>query len=115
MRAMSGSAGFCWRIDDVIDAAFGSHNLRSLAHAIVDGETSSALPPNGYEIQMLYGMAEPVRQAIIAQWPARAGLSAGGRIVAGDFLSDSPADGEHFEYFVPAPDLCGSKGYQPFD
>jgi RHH-type transcriptional regulator, proline utilization regulon repressor / proline dehydrogenase / delta 1-pyrroline-5-carboxylate dehydrogenase len=49
---------------DVIDAAFGSHNLRSLAHAIVAAK-ELGLPPNGYEIQMLYGMAEPVRRAII--------------------------------------------------
>jgi RHH-type transcriptional regulator, proline utilization regulon repressor / proline dehydrogenase / delta 1-pyrroline-5-carboxylate dehydrogenase len=49
---------------DVIDAAFGSHNLRSLAHAIVAAK-ELGVPPNGYEIQMLYGMAEPVRRAII--------------------------------------------------
>ncbi len=49
---------------DVIDAVFGSHNLRSLAHAIVAAK-EMGVPPNGYEIQMLYGMAEPVRRAII--------------------------------------------------
>ncbi len=49
---------------DMIDAAFGSHNLRSLAHAIVAAK-ESGVPANGYEIQMLYGMAEPVRRAII--------------------------------------------------
>jgi RHH-type transcriptional regulator, proline utilization regulon repressor / proline dehydrogenase / delta 1-pyrroline-5-carboxylate dehydrogenase len=49
---------------DVIDAAFGSHNLRSLAHAIVVAK-ELGIAPSGYEIQMLYGMAEPVRQAII--------------------------------------------------
>jgi RHH-type proline utilization regulon transcriptional repressor/proline dehydrogenase/delta 1-pyrroline-5-carboxylate dehydrogenase len=49
---------------DIIDAAFGSHNLRSLAHAIVTAKIIG-LPSNGYEIQMLYGMAEPVRQAIV--------------------------------------------------
>ena len=49
---------------DVIDAAFGSHNLRSLAHATVAAR-ELGVPANGYEIQMLYGMAEPVRQAII--------------------------------------------------
>ncbi len=49
---------------DVIDAAFGSHNLRSLAHAIVAAK-EIGVPANGYEMQMLYGMAEPVRQAII--------------------------------------------------
>ncbi|MEO6162723.1 MAG: proline dehydrogenase family protein, partial [Candidatus Binatia bacterium] len=49
---------------DVIDAAFGSHNLRSLAHAIVAAQ-EIGVPANGYEMQMLYGMAEPVRQAIV--------------------------------------------------
>ncbi len=49
---------------DVIDPAFGSHNLRSLAHAMVGAKTLG-VPPNGYEIQMLYGMAEPIRRAII--------------------------------------------------
>jgi RHH-type proline utilization regulon transcriptional repressor/proline dehydrogenase/delta 1-pyrroline-5-carboxylate dehydrogenase len=49
---------------DMIDAAFGSHNLRSLAHAIVAAKMVG-LPSNGLEIQMLYGMAEPVRQAIV--------------------------------------------------
>ncbi|HEY1232281.1 MAG TPA: proline dehydrogenase family protein [Candidatus Binatia bacterium] len=50
---------------DVIEAAFGSHNLRSLAHAITTAKRLG-IPTNGYEIQMLYGMAEPVRRAIIA-------------------------------------------------
>jgi len=49
---------------DMIDAAFASHNLRSLAHAIVTARMIG-LPSNGYEIQMLYGMAEPVRRAIV--------------------------------------------------
>jgi RHH-type transcriptional regulator, proline utilization regulon repressor / proline dehydrogenase / delta 1-pyrroline-5-carboxylate dehydrogenase len=49
---------------DVIDAAFGSHNLRSLAHAIVTAK-HLGVPPSGYEIQMLYGMAEPFRRALI--------------------------------------------------
>jgi RHH-type proline utilization regulon transcriptional repressor/proline dehydrogenase/delta 1-pyrroline-5-carboxylate dehydrogenase len=49
---------------DVIDPAFGSHNLRSLAHAIVAAK-EIGVAVNGYEMQMLYGMAEPVRQAII--------------------------------------------------
>ena len=49
---------------DVIDTAFGSHNLRSLAHAMVAAK-ELGVPAHGYEMQMLYGMAEPVRQAII--------------------------------------------------
>jgi RHH-type proline utilization regulon transcriptional repressor/proline dehydrogenase/delta 1-pyrroline-5-carboxylate dehydrogenase len=49
---------------DIIDAAFGSHNIRSLSHAIVTAK-HLGVPENGYEIQMLYGMAEPIRRAII--------------------------------------------------
>lgn len=47
-----------------VDAAFGSHNIRSLAHAIVTAGRLG-IPKNGYEIQMLYGMGEPIRQAIV--------------------------------------------------
>jgi RHH-type proline utilization regulon transcriptional repressor/proline dehydrogenase/delta 1-pyrroline-5-carboxylate dehydrogenase len=49
---------------DIVDAAFGSHNIRSLSHAIVVAK-SLGLPHNGYEIQMLYGMGEPIRQAVV--------------------------------------------------
>jgi RHH-type proline utilization regulon transcriptional repressor/proline dehydrogenase/delta 1-pyrroline-5-carboxylate dehydrogenase len=49
---------------DVVDAAFGSHNIRTLAHAMVTAK-ELAVPHHGYEIQMLYGMGEPIRQAVI--------------------------------------------------
>ena len=49
---------------DIVDAAFGSHNLRSVAHAIVAAR-ELGVPENGYELQMLFGMAEPVRRALI--------------------------------------------------
>ena len=51
---------------DVIDAAFGSHNIRSLAHAIITAK-ELGVPRYGYEIQMLYGMGEPIRRAVIQQ------------------------------------------------
>ncbi len=46
-----------------VRAAFGSHNLRSLAYAVAYAR-SLGIPDTGYEIQMLYGMAEPVQAAI---------------------------------------------------
>jgi RHH-type proline utilization regulon transcriptional repressor/proline dehydrogenase/delta 1-pyrroline-5-carboxylate dehydrogenase len=49
---------------DVVDAAFGSHNIRSLANAIATAK-ELGVPNDGYEIQMLYGMGEPIRQAVI--------------------------------------------------
>src|SRR5207302_7793362 len=46
-----------------VRAAFGTHNLRSLAYAIEYGR-DRGIPDNGFEIQLLYGMAEPVHAAI---------------------------------------------------
>ncbi len=46
-----------------IRAAFASHNLRSLAVAIHEAR-ERGIPDNGFELQMLYGMAEPVQAAI---------------------------------------------------
>src|SRR5262249_31724688 len=46
-----------------VRAAFASHNLRSLAYAVTYAR-SLGIPDAGYEVQMLYGMAEPVQAAI---------------------------------------------------
>jgi RHH-type proline utilization regulon transcriptional repressor/proline dehydrogenase/delta 1-pyrroline-5-carboxylate dehydrogenase len=44
--------------------AFASHNVRSLAHALAL-EHVMGLPPRAVEIQMLYGMAEPLKKALV--------------------------------------------------
>jgi RHH-type proline utilization regulon transcriptional repressor/proline dehydrogenase/delta 1-pyrroline-5-carboxylate dehydrogenase len=46
-----------------VRAAFGSHNLRSLAYA-VSYARRLGLPDHAFEVQLLYGMAEPVHAAI---------------------------------------------------
>ncbi|MDP9072342.1 MAG: L-glutamate gamma-semialdehyde dehydrogenase [Actinomycetota bacterium] len=46
-----------------VRAAFGTHNLRSLAYAVAYAR-SLGIPDTGYELQMLYGMAEPIQSAI---------------------------------------------------
>ncbi|MGK2950601.1 MAG: proline dehydrogenase family protein [Acidimicrobiales bacterium] len=46
-----------------VRAAFGSHNLRSLAYAISYAR-HRGLPDDAFEVQLLYGMAEPVHAAI---------------------------------------------------
>src|SRR5437879_6817189 len=46
-----------------VRAAFGTHNLRSLAYAIAYAR-ANGIPDSGYELQMLYGMAEPIHAAI---------------------------------------------------
>jgi len=48
----------------LVRPAFGSHNIRSLAHAIAYAN-SRKVDRNLYEIQMLYGMAEGEREVIL--------------------------------------------------
>jgi RHH-type proline utilization regulon transcriptional repressor/proline dehydrogenase/delta 1-pyrroline-5-carboxylate dehydrogenase len=45
--------------------AFASHNVRSLAHALAVADTLG-LPPRSYELQLLYGMADPIKDALVA-------------------------------------------------
>ncbi len=47
-----------------IYSAFGTHNVRSMAHAISCAQ-KLGLDPHAYEIQMLYGMAEPIKKALV--------------------------------------------------
>jgi RHH-type proline utilization regulon transcriptional repressor/proline dehydrogenase/delta 1-pyrroline-5-carboxylate dehydrogenase len=47
----------------LIRPAFGSHNIRSLSHAIAAAKVLG-LPPGSIEIQMLYGMADPVKDVL---------------------------------------------------
>lgn len=49
-----------------IRPAFGSHNIRTLAFVQALGE-SLKLPRETFEYQMLYGMAEPLRDALVEQ------------------------------------------------
>ncbi len=51
---------------DHLSPAFGSHNLRSLANALILARELKT-PERAYEVQMLYGMAEPERKAFRAQ------------------------------------------------
>ncbi len=46
-----------------LHAAFGTHNLRSLCVALAQAE-SAGLKPGDFEVQMLFGMAEPEREAV---------------------------------------------------
>lgn len=45
--------------------AIGSHNLRSISHAMAYAQKQK-LPKGAYEIQMLYGMAEPIRRGLVS-------------------------------------------------
>lgn len=46
--------------------AFGSHNIRSLCHAVKYAQ-SIGLEKTAYEIQMLYGMADPIKKPFVSR------------------------------------------------
>src|SRR5205814_2928239 len=50
--------------ESVVTAAFGSHNVRSIAHAqaVADG---LGIDPSRFEFQLLYGMAGPIKRALV--------------------------------------------------
>ena len=54
-------AGYLLENYKYIRVALASHNVRSLAAALVKAE-QLGLPKNAFEIQMLYGMAEPIKK-----------------------------------------------------
>ena len=49
---------------DRLRPAFGSHNVRSLAHAIAAAE-ALGLPPSAYELQTLFGMGDLIQHALV--------------------------------------------------
>ncbi len=48
---------------EVIDCAFGTHNVRTIAACLAEARRLG-LPPRRLEFQMLYGMAEPIKKAL---------------------------------------------------
>jgi RHH-type proline utilization regulon transcriptional repressor/proline dehydrogenase/delta 1-pyrroline-5-carboxylate dehydrogenase len=50
--------------NDTVDAAFGTHNVRSVAHALAQAERLG-VNPRDFEFQMLYGMAQPIKAALL--------------------------------------------------
>ncbi len=46
--------------------AFGSHNLRSLAHALALAD-AQGVSKQAFEVQILHGMGDPIRKALIEQ------------------------------------------------
>jgi RHH-type proline utilization regulon transcriptional repressor/proline dehydrogenase/delta 1-pyrroline-5-carboxylate dehydrogenase len=50
--------------EDAVQAAFGTHNVRSIAHALAQSERLG-IDPRAFEFQMLHGMAEPIKEAVL--------------------------------------------------
>jgi RHH-type transcriptional regulator, proline utilization regulon repressor / proline dehydrogenase / delta 1-pyrroline-5-carboxylate dehydrogenase len=50
--------------EDAVTAALGSHNVRSIAHALAQAERLG-LDPRAFEFQVLFGMADAVKTALL--------------------------------------------------
>jgi len=50
--------------ESIVTAAFGSHNVRSIAHAQAYAE-SIGIDKSRFEFQLLYGMAGPIKRALV--------------------------------------------------
>lgn len=50
--------------NDVVDAALGTHNVRSIAHTLAQAE-QRGIDLRDFEFQMLCGMAEPLKMALL--------------------------------------------------
>jgi RHH-type transcriptional regulator, proline utilization regulon repressor / proline dehydrogenase / delta 1-pyrroline-5-carboxylate dehydrogenase len=50
--------------DGTVDAAFGTHNVRSIAYVLAQANLLG-LERRGFEFQMLYGMADPIKSAVL--------------------------------------------------
>src|SRR6266478_4147054 len=50
--------------ESIVTAAFGSHNLRSIAHAQAFAD-ELGIDPSRFEFQLLYGMAGPIKRALV--------------------------------------------------
>src|SRR5438876_5955085 len=50
--------------DSVVTPAFGSHNVRSIAHAQAVAD-ELGIDPSRFEFQLLYGMAGPIKRALV--------------------------------------------------
>jgi RHH-type proline utilization regulon transcriptional repressor/proline dehydrogenase/delta 1-pyrroline-5-carboxylate dehydrogenase len=57
-------SSFLLENEDAVEAAFGTHNVRSIAHVLAQAERLG-LDRRSFEFQMLYGMAEPIKAAVI--------------------------------------------------
>ncbi len=93
-------ARFLLRHHDRLRPAFGSHNVRSLAHAITAAE-AMGLPPSAYELQTLYGMGDAIQGGAGRPRQPGARLHPVRRPAAGDGLPRAPSAGEYVERVIP--------------
>ncbi len=86
---------------DVVRPAFASHNVRSLAAAVATARRLG-VPDDGFEIQMLHGMGDPIKAAVRAMGLRLREYAPGRRAHPGHGLLRAPPAREHGQRVVPA-------------
>jgi RHH-type proline utilization regulon transcriptional repressor/proline dehydrogenase/delta 1-pyrroline-5-carboxylate dehydrogenase len=112
---------------DICFLACGSHNVRSIA-VVLETARALAVPPERYELQLLYGMAEPVRRALLKQVGRVRLYAPYGRLLPGmaylvrrllentaneSFLRQSFAEGAEVERLLESPEEILARGVPP--
>ena len=110
-----------------IRVAIGSHNIRSIAHAMATAKRVGA-PPREVEYQMLFGMAEPVRAALVKMGERVRVYAPVGELLPGmaylvrrllentsneSFLRRGFAEGVSHDQLLAAPNGNGATGAKP--
>ena len=99
-----------------VKLATGSHNIRSVAHAIAKA-MALGLPKNALEIQVLWGMGDPLMKAILKMgYPGRVYLTIGNLVEGMGYLARRIIENtsqesflrQSFGYNLPVQDLLRS-------
>ena len=90
----------CTRIlldnESIVTAAFGSHNVRSIAHAQAYAE-QLGIDKSRFEFQLLYGMAGPIKRALVEMGYRVREYCPGRRIAARHVVSRQAIARKHLE------------------
>jgi len=107
--------------------AFGSHNIRSIAHALAIAEQLKVPKPN-FEFQMLYGMADPIKDVLKSMGMRVRIYTPYGQLLPGmaylvrrllentsndSFLKQGFSDGVSESVLLQAPSAAGPSSFVP--
>ena len=107
---------------DLVHPAIGSHNLRSVSHAIALAR-EYGMKAQDWEVQMLYGMADPLQRAVANFGvPLRVYLPCGDLVIGiaylirrllentadTSFLRQTYGEGHNLDALLAAPDIASS-------
>ena len=90
--------------ESIVTAAFGSHNVRSIAHAMAYAE-EIGVDKSRFEFQLLYGMAGPIKRALVEMGYRVREYCAGRRVASRHVVSRQAIAREHFERRIFAGEI----------